>query len=73
VEFIGQQTRHIVDTLNDCGHKITQIYLSGGQCRNHLLTDLMATATGLPIIIPKYIDAAVVLGSAFLGAKAAHP
>lgn len=73
VEFIGQQTRHIVDTLNTCGHKITQIYLSGGQCRNSLLTHLMATATGLPVIIPKYIDAAVVLGAAFLGANAAHP
>lgn len=73
VEFIGQQTRHIIDTLNERGHKVNQIYLSGGQCRNHLLTYLMATATGMPVIIPKYIDAAVVLGAAFLGAKAVHP
>lgn len=71
VEFIAQQTRHIIEALNGAGHKVTEIYLSGGQCRNNLLTQTMATATGMPIVMPKYIDAAVVLGSAFLGAKAA--
>lgn len=71
VEFIGQQTRHIIDTLNKEGHNIKEIYLSGGQCRNPLLTQTMATATGLPVVIPHYIDAAVVLGSAMIGAKAA--
>lgn len=71
VEFIGQQTRHIIDSLNDAGHNVTDIYLSGGQCRNPLLTQTMATATGMPIVIPYYIDSAVVLGSAMMGAKAA--
>ena len=71
VEFIGQQTRHIVEALNTAGHQITQIYLSGGQCRNNILTKIMATCTGLPIVMPKYIDGAVVLGAAMLGAKAA--
>lgn len=71
VEFIAQQTRHIIDTLNAAGHNVTDIYLSGGQCRNPLLTQTMATATGMPIVIPYYIDAAVVLGSAMMGAKAA--
>lgn len=71
VEFIGQQTRHIIDTLNRSGHNIKQIYLSGGQCRNSLLTQTMATATGLPVVMPHYIEAAVVLGSAMIGAKAA--
>lgn len=73
VEFIALQTHHIILKLNDSGHKITQIYLSGGQCRNPLLTQLMATATNMPIVIPHYIDAAVVLGSAMMGAKAAMP
>jgi FGGY-family pentulose kinase len=73
VEFIGQQTRHIISALNDAGHKVDQIYLSGGQARNTLLTKVMATATGMPVVIPKYIDAAVVLGAAMLGAKAASP
>lgn len=71
VEFIGQQTRHIIDTLNAAGHNVREIYLSGGQCRNSLLTQTMATATGFPVVIPHYIDAAVVLGSAMIGAKAA--
>lgn len=71
VEFIGQQTRHIIDTLNAAGHNVREIYLSGGQCRNDLLTQTMATATGLPVVIPYYIEAAVVLGSAMIGAKAA--
>lgn len=71
VEFIAQQTRHIIEALNNAGHNVTEIYLSGGQCRNGLLTQTMATATGMPIVMPKYIDAAVVLGSAFLGARAA--
>lgn len=71
VEFIAQQTRHIIDTLNKDGHQIRTIYLSGGQCRNKLLTKLMATATSCPVVIPKYIDSAVVHGSAMLGALAA--
>lgn len=72
VEFIGQQTRHIIDCMNKAGHNIQQIYLSGGQCRNDLLTKIMSTCTQLPVVIPKYIDAAVVFGTAMLGAKAAH-
>ncbi|KAG5354716.1 putative sugar kinase [Yarrowia sp. B02] len=72
VEFIAQQTRQIVEALNNAGHQVNQIYLSGGQCRNHVLTQIMSSATGYPLIIPKYIDAAVVLGSAMLGARAAH-
>lgn len=71
VEFIGLQTRHIIHALNDAGHSITSIFLSGGQCRNPVLTSLMASCTGMPVVIPKYIDAAVVFGSAILGAKAA--
>ena len=46
--------------------------MSGGQCRNGLLMRLLADCTGLPIIIPRYIDAAVVFGSALLGAVASE-
>lgn len=45
--------------------------MSGGQCKNDILIGLIANATGFPVCIPKYIDAAVVLGAAMLGAKAA--
>lgn len=72
-EFICQQTRHIIDAMVKAGHTINTIYLSGGQCRNTLLVQLMADATRCPVIIPKYIDAAVVLGTAILAAQAASP
>ena len=71
MEFIAQQTRHIVDTLNAAGHRISSIFMSGGQCKNAVLMHLIADATGLPVAIPKYIQDAVVLGAAMLGAKAA--
>lgn len=71
MEFIAQQTRHIIETLNRQGHEITSIFMSGGQCKNNILMHLIADATGYPVVIPRYIDAAVVLGAAMLGAKAA--
>lgn len=71
MEFIAQQTRHIIEALNNSGHSITSIFMSGGQCKNKFLMHLIADATGYPVAIPRYIDAAVVLGAAMLGAKAA--
>lgn len=71
-EFIAQQTRQIVEEMEKSGHDISYIYMSGGQCRNGLLMRLLADCTGLPIVIPRYIDAAVVFGSALLGAVAAE-
>lgn len=71
-EFIGQQTRHIVETMQNSGHSIKAIFMSGGQCRNGLLMRLLADCTGLPIVIPRYIDASVVFGTAMLGAVAAE-
>ena len=70
LEAIGMQTRHIVDSLNNAGHQINSIFMSGGQCKNPLLMHLLASCTGLPVVMPEYIDAAVVLGSAFLGVQA---
>ncbi|KAG7193701.1 uncharacterized protein KQ657_000388 [Scheffersomyces spartinae] len=71
-EFIAQQTRQIVEEMEESGHKISCIFMSGGQCRNGLLMRLLADCTGLPVVIPRYIDAAVVFGSAILGAVAAQ-
>jgi FGGY-family pentulose kinase len=70
-EFIAQQTRQIVEKMVSSGHRLSSIFMSGGQCRNGLLMRLLADCTGLPIIIPRYIDAAVVFGAALLGAVAA--
>lgn len=71
-EFIAQQTRHIVENMVEAGHKLNCVYMSGGQCRNGLLMRLIADCTGLPIVIPRYIDASVVFGAAMLGAVAAE-
>ncbi|PKS12172.1 hypothetical protein jhhlp_001470 [Lomentospora prolificans] len=71
MEFIAMQTRHIIDTMNKAGHSISSIFMSGGQCRNKILMDLIATVCDLPVVIPEYIGAAVVHGAAMLGAKAA--
>lgn len=70
-EFIAQQTRQIIEHMEKGGHSIKCVYMSGGQCRNGLLMRLLADCTGLPVIVPRYIDAAVVFGSALLGAVAA--
>lgn len=69
-EFIAQQTRHIIQTMTDAGHKISALYVSGGQCRNNVLMNLLANATGYPVVIPRYIDSAVVFGAAILGCAA---
>lgn len=71
MEFIALQTRQIVDTMNDAGHTILSIFMSGSQCQNDILMDLMSTACGMPVLIPRYVNAAVVHGAAMLGAKAA--
>ncbi|KAK3946178.1 Nup93/Nic96-domain-containing protein [Diplogelasinospora grovesii] len=71
MEFIALQTRQIVETMNRSGHAIRSIFMSGSQCQNEILMDLIATACDMPVLIPRYINAAVVHGAAMLGAKAA--
>lgn len=71
MEFIAMQTRQIVETMNSAGHSITSIFMSGSQCQNKILMELMATTCAMPVLIPRYVHAAVVHGAAMLGAKAA--
>lgn len=71
-EFISQQTRQIIQVMLESGHEISAIFMSGGQCRNGLLMRLLADCTGLPIVIPRYVDAAVVFGAALIGAAASE-
>ncbi|KAK4186577.1 Nup93/Nic96-domain-containing protein [Podospora australis] len=71
MEFIALQTRQIVETMNKAGHSILSIFMSGSQCQNEILMDLIATACDMPVLIPRYVNAAVVHGAAMLGAKAA--
>ena len=72
MEFIALQTRQIVDAMNDAGHALSSIFMSGSQCMNPVLMDLLATACGMPVVIPEYVASAVVHGAALLGAKAAE-
>ncbi|KAI6586607.1 hypothetical protein MCOR06_006733 [Pyricularia oryzae] len=71
MEFIALQTRQIVETMNKAGHSISSIFMSGSQCQNEILMDLIATACRMHVLIPRYVNAAVVHGAAMLGAKAA--
>jgi FGGY-family pentulose kinase len=71
MEFIAMQTRQIIEEMNKAGHEISSIFMSGSQCQNPVLMDLMATICQVPVLIPRYVNAAVVHGAAMLGAKAA--
>ena len=71
MEFIALQTKQIVETMNRAGHSITSIFMSGSQCQNDILVKLIASACNMPVVIPRYIHAAVCHGAAMLGAKAA--
>ncbi|PGH00493.1 hypothetical protein AJ79_08184 [Helicocarpus griseus UAMH5409] len=71
LEFIALQTRQIIETMNKAGHSITSIFMSGSQCQNDILMKLIASACGMPVLIPRYVHAAVCHGAAMLGAKAA--
>ena len=71
MEFIALQTLQIISTMNKAGHKINSIFMSGSQCQNDILMSLIATACDMPVVIPKYVHAAVCHGAAMLGAKAA--
>jgi len=71
LEFIALQTRQIVDTMNEHGHQISTIFMSGSQTQNDLLVHLIASACEMPVILPEYVHAAVCHGTAMLAAMAA--
>lgn len=72
MEAIALQTRHIVDEMNDKGHSIRSIYMSGGQAKNIMLMQLFANTCKMPVVLPQSSGAAVVLGAAMLGRFAAE-
>ena len=71
MEFIAIQTHQIIETMNQAGHQISSIFMSGTQCQNKILMQLIASACDMPVVIPQYVHAAVVHGAAMLAAKAA--
>ncbi|KAK6437275.1 hypothetical protein LTR95_006533 [Oleoguttula sp. CCFEE 5521] len=70
-EFIALQTDQIVESTNASGHVISSIFMSGSQCQNEVVMNLIAKACNIPVVIPRYVHAAVVHGAAISGAKAA--
>jgi len=72
MEAIALQTRHIVDEMNEKGHSITSIYMSGGQAKNIPMMQLFADTCGMPVVLPFSHSEAVVLGAAMLGRFAAE-
>jgi ribulose kinase len=70
MEFLALQTRHIISEMNNAGHSITSIFISGSQSRNPILVSLIASACGMPVVVPKYTNGAVCYGAALLGIKA---
>ena len=57
--------------MNTSGHQIKSIFMSGSQCQNKILMELIASACDMPVLIPQYVHAAVCHGAAMLAAKAA--
>lgn len=71
MESIALQTKQIVDHMNASGHRIRSIFMSGSQCQNEILMHLITTSCEIPVVLPRYLHAAVVHGAAMLGARAA--
>lgn len=71
---VAYGTRSIIDALNSSvdsdgcrAFSITQLFGTGGLCKNAMWLQIVADATGLPIILRAEPDS-VLLGSAILGA-----
>lgn len=67
MEAIALQTKHIVEEMNDKGHQIRSIFVSGGQVKNVGLMQLVANTCNMPVVIPRSSSTAVVTGAAMLG------
>jgi D-ribulokinase len=69
IQSVAYGTRHIIEAMNQCGHRITKISMCGGGTKNSLWLKEHADITGCEIQLPEEPEA-VLLGSAILGAVA---
>lgn len=69
LQGLAYGTRHIVETMNAAGHRITRVVMCGGGTKNPLLLREQADALGLPIRLVADEDA-VTLGAGLLAAVA---
>ena len=70
ISGIGYGLRQIVETQEHAGAHVERVVISGGAGQSDLLRQLLADATGLPVVSVT-ADEPVLLGSAILGAVAA--
>jgi FGGY-family pentulose kinase len=70
LQAIACQTRHIIESLNHQGYTIDTLCISGGLCKSQLFVQTVADVSQCRVIMPESIEGAVVIGAAFLGAKA---
>jgi len=70
IQAIAHGTRHIIDTMNAHGYRISTVIATGGDSKNPVFLREHADATGARILLPKEPEA-VLLGSAMLAARAA--
>lgn len=69
IQALAYGTRHIVETMNGCGHRIDRIVMCGGGTKNPLLLREHADAIGCDIHLVADEDA-VTLGAGILAAVA---
>jgi FGGY-family pentulose kinase len=70
IQAIAHGTRHIIDTMNAHGYRISTVIATGGDSKNPVFLREHADATGARILLPREPEA-VLLGSAMLAARAA--
>ncbi len=69
LQALAYGTRHIVERMNACGHRIDRVVLCGGGAKNPLLLQETANALGCAVHLVAE-DEAMTLGAALLAATA---
>nr|XP_033772995.1 FGGY carbohydrate kinase domain-containing protein isoform X2 [Geotrypetes seraphini] len=69
IQGIALGTRHILETMQAAGHRITTLFLCGGLSKNSLFVQMHADITGMPVVHSREVES-VLVGAAVLGACA---
>ncbi|XP_030061134.1 FGGY carbohydrate kinase domain-containing protein [Microcaecilia unicolor] len=69
IQGIALGTRHILETMQAAGHRISTLFLCGGLSKNSLFVQMHADITGMPVVLSREVES-VLVGAAILGACA---
>jgi ribulose kinase len=69
IQAVAHGTKHILDTMNGAGFRISTILACGGDTKNPVFVREHADATGCRVVLPEESEA-VLLGAAVLGVVA---